>query len=160
LPETLLDRFLLKVEMQAPDEDELEVILQRTTESDIPVVTPVMSAERVTEIAAIASEIGVPPECRKLAVRIVAATRPDHPAAPASVKSYVRRGASPRGAQAMVLAAKARALFAGRGEVLAADIRAAAAAALGHRLALSFEGHAADACPADIVGDVLESVRA
>jgi len=160
LPETLLDRFLLKVEMQPPSEDQLEVILQRTTAAEPPAARPALTAQRLRELTACLAAITVPPEARRLACRLLLATRPDHSTAPESVRQYVRRGASPRGARAMVLAGKARALAAGRGEVRGEDLRALAVAALAHRLALSFEGHAAEIRPADLIRDVLESVTA
>ncbi|NIP84389.1 MAG: AAA domain-containing protein [Planctomycetales bacterium] len=158
LPETLLDRFLLKVEMPSPGEEQVELILDRTTTAELRVVERVLAAERLAEISAVARKIRLPPEARRLAAELLAATRPDHPAAPESVKRYVQRGAGPRGAQAMVLAGKARALFAGRSDVGLDDIRAHAVAALGHRLVLNFEGHADEACPAQIIRDVLEMV--
>jgi len=160
LPRTLLDRFLLKLDMHFPSEDELETIIQRTTETSAPAVKRVLSAERVTEISDVVREIGVGSDARRLAVRLVSATSPDHSAAPELVKRYVRRGAGPRGAQAMVMAGKTRALFAGRSEVSTDDIRAFAEAALRHRLVLSFEGHAEDVRPAAIIRAVLESVSA
>jgi MoxR-like ATPase len=92
------------------------------------------------------------------AVDLVVATHPDQPTAPDPVRRYVRFGASPRGAQALVLAAKAAALLDGRPSVAAADVRAMAVPALRHRLLLGYEaaadGHSAD----DLVAAVLDAV--
>ena len=90
--------------------------------------------------------------------RLALATHPESDGATPAAKQYVRYGASPRGAQAMLLSAKVRALCDGRANVAYEDIRAAAPAALRHRLVLNFEGQAQGANPDDIVADVLEHV--
>ncbi len=93
----------------------------------------------------------------RYAATLVASTHPDHPEAPEPVTTYVRYGASPRGAQAMILGGKAMALLEGRPNLAGEDIRAVAKAALRHRLVLGYEA-AADGVTADqLVGAVLEA---
>jgi len=95
---------------------------------------------------------------RRWAVTVVAATHPDSQHAPEAVRRFVRYGASPRGAQAMVLGAKVRAILAGRHFVSCADLRAVAHAALRHRLILNFEGQAENVRPDTLIDKVLETV--
>ena len=92
------------------------------------------------------------------AVDLVVATHPERPESPDAVKRYVRFGASPRGAQALVLAAKAAALLDGRPNVAADDLRAMAPAALRHRLVLGYEAAAAGVTADDLVAEVLDAV--
>ena len=92
------------------------------------------------------------------AVRIVLATHPDNDGATASVRKFVRYGASPRGAQAMTLAAKIYALLDGRFHVAKCDIAKAAADALRHRVILNFEGEAEGVSSDDIIAEVMGSM--
>lgn len=92
------------------------------------------------------------------AVDLVVATHPDRPEAPEGVRRYVRFGASPRGAQALVLAAKATALLDGRPNAASTDVRAVAHAALRHRLVLGYEA-VADGVAADtVIDEILKAV--
>ncbi|HEX5501625.1 MAG TPA: AAA family ATPase, partial [Thermomicrobiales bacterium] len=88
-------------------------------------------------------------------VRLTLATHPDSATAPPAVRKYVRYGASPRGAQAIVLAAKIRALLEGRLNVAFDDVRALAAPALRHRVVLNFEGEADGLTTDEIVAEIL-----
>ena len=106
----------------------------------------------------LARVVNLPPELRKLAVLLVMATQPDCPQAPESVKRLVRYGSSPRGAQAIVLAAKIRTAAAARDQVTRADLLAAVYPALRHRLLLNFEGQAENVPSDQILADVLKVV--
>ena len=88
----------------------------------------------------------------------MSATHATHPQAPESVRRYVRYGSSPRGAQALVLAAKVLAIVEGRGEVTQADLQAAAHPALRHRMVLNFEGQAENVQADRLIDDVLAAV--
>jgi len=93
------------------------------------------------------------------AVRVLQATHPETKEATAQSKKYLRYGASPRGLQAIILAAKIRALLEGRYAVAIDDIRAVAAPALRHRLILNFEGEAEGVKADAIIAEILKSTR-
>ena len=156
LPPAQVDRFLLKLLMGPPDAQQLERILEMTTDATPAKLCAVVDGPRVLEMGQLVRHLPLAAEIRRRAVAIVAATSPDNPQAPPSVRRYVRYGASPRGAQALVLAAKVRAILDGRYHVSDDDLRAAAHAALRHRLTLNYEGQAeevrSDALIAEILG--------
>ncbi|MHC4251135.1 MAG: AAA family ATPase [Planctomycetota bacterium] len=158
LPEAQLDRFMLKLKLGLPDEKELVEILARTAEAAEPNVGAVASAEEVMAMQALAREVPVASSVRAYAARLVLATHPDREGAPGGVKRYVRHGASPRAAQALVLCGKVHALLAGRMHVGPSDVRRSAAAALRHRLVLNIEAHASGADADAIVAEVTEAV--
>ncbi len=102
-------------------------------------------------------EIPVGKDIQDHLIRIVRNTHPENEKAPDKVKKYVRNGASPRAAQAMLAAARVRALLDGRFHVAREDVDAVAGPALCHRLILSFEGEAEGIKPADLVKSVIRS---
>jgi MoxR-like ATPase len=157
LPEAQLDRFFFKLLVQFPKMDELESILDRTTEAAQPKAEPIFDGERILALGALVRQIPVAPEVRRYAIHVVMATHPDHELASPMAKQFVRYGSSPRGAQAIILAAKLRAILDGRYHVAREDIRAVAPMALRHRLILNFEGQA-DGVPTDaVVANVLKT---
>jgi MoxR-like ATPase len=142
LPEAQLDRFFLKLHVGFPSGEELHQILERTTTDYSAGVKPVISKPEVLGMQALARSVPVARHTQDYAVRLLLATHPGDSAAPELVRRYVRTGASPRGAQAMLLAAKIRALFDGRFAASIGDVKAAALPALRHRVLLNFEGEA------------------
>jgi MoxR-like ATPase len=158
LPEAQLDRFLLKLHVAFPSHDELHRILDRTTGDSEPTVRAVLTHEELLTVRATVREIAVARHVQDYAVRLLEATHRDRPGANPLVKRYVRYGASPRGAQACLMAAKARALIAGRVHVAIADVRAVALAALRHRVILSFEGEAEGITTDQVLTETLASV--
>jgi MoxR-like ATPase len=158
LPEAQLDRFLLKALVPFPSADDLVGIVDRTTGVGAADVRAVADANRLSAMVELTREVPVVEHLTRHAVDLVVATHPDGPTAPESVKRYVRFGASPRGAQALVLAAKATALIDGRPNVAAADLRTMAVPALRHRLVLGYEATAAGVTADQIVADVLATV--
>lgn len=142
LPEAQLDRFFCKLVVKYPEPNDLETILDRTTEAIDPKATPVLSGERILEMARIARQIPVVAEIRRYGIGVVLATHPDQAIAPEITRKYVRYGASPRGLQAMILGAKIKAILDHRYHVARDDIRAMALPVLRHRLILNFEGQA------------------
>jgi MoxR-like ATPase len=161
LPEAQLDRFFFKVLVPFPRHADLEEILQRTIRPAAPERTPkpVAAAADVERMLRVAREVVVAPHLATYAVRIILATHPKENASPATVKQYVRHGASPRGLQALVAGAQVRALLEDRFNVSREDIQSVALPALRHRLILGFEAQA-DGVTADrLVGDVLTSVQ-
>ncbi len=158
LPEAQLDRFMFKVHVPFPTEDDLTVILQRTTGSDRPAASVAAAADDVLAMQQLARAVPIAPHVTAYAVALLAATHPDQPRAPELVREYVRYGSSPRGAQALVAGAKVRALLDGRYNVSVEDLRAVAMPALRHRVILNFEGEAEGITADAIVRTILDSV--
>ena len=157
LPEAQLDRFFFKLLVQFPTVTDLESILDRTTEAGRPTVQPVFDGERILALSNLVRQIPVAPEVRRYAITVVMASHPDHELTAPMAKQFVRYGSSPRGAQAIILAAKLRAILDGRYHVAREDIRAVAPMALRHRLILNFEGQA-DGVPADaVIANILKT---
>jgi MoxR-like ATPase len=156
LPEAQLDRFIFKLRVRYPDAEELHTILDRTTSGEAPKIDKVLSEPAV--LLNLRDSIRMVPIARDVqdcAVRIVLATHPDNERATASVRKFVRYGASPRGAQAMTLAAKIYALLDGRFHVSKSDIAKAAPDALRHRVILNFEGEAEGISSDEIIAEVM-----
>ena len=158
LPEAQLDRFLLKLHVPFPARDEIHTILDRTTGAASPEVRPVLTRERVLELRAVVRDVAVARHVQDYAVRLIEATHPNRGGTSELVQRFVRYGASPRGAQALLVAAKARALFEGRPHVSADDIRTMLAPALRHRLILNFEGEAEGITTDRIIEAVADAV--
>jgi MoxR-like ATPase len=118
----------------------------------------VAAAAALLAMRDLAREVPVASHVRDYTSAIILATHPEHPAASPMVKKYVRYGASPRGAQAMILGGKVLALVAGRYNVAFDDVRKMAPPALRHRLILNFEGEAAGVKTDDVVADALSHV--
>jgi MoxR-like ATPase len=160
LPEAQLDRFLLKALVPFPSADDLTAVIDRTTGDASPAVERVADAGRLAAMIELTRQVPIAEHLTRHAVDLVLGTHPDDPSCPGPVKKYVRFGASPRGAQALVLAAKAAALLDGRPNVAAEDLRAVAPAALRHRLVLGYEATADGVTADELVADVLEAVPA
>ena len=159
LPPAQVDRFLLKVLLGPPDAQQLERILELTTDATPVKLRAVVDGPRVLEMGQLVRQVPLAAEIRRRAVAIVAATGPENPQAPPSVRRYVRYGASPRGAQALVLAAKIRAILDGRYHVSADDLGAAAHAALRHRLTLNYEGQADEIRSDALIDEILSGLK-
>ncbi len=155
LPEAQLDRFLLLVRVGYPTAAEERNILAMTTGTAGGAVPCVMEAEDVLALQHDVRGGYLSEDLLGWITTLVRATRPDDPAAPADVATYVRWGAGPRAGQALVLCAKARALLHGRLAATREDIAALAAAVLRHRLLLSFAAEADGKSADDIVGALL-----
>jgi MoxR-like ATPase len=158
LPEAQVDRFFFKLAVRPPSCDEMEQILDRTTEASSAITRKIVDGRRIGEMAELVRQVPIAREVRRWAVSVVAATQPDGHRAPESVKQYVRYGAGPRGAQAMVLAAKVRAAREGRPSVSTADLRAVCHPALRHRLILNFEGQGDAVDPDALIDHVIQAV--
>jgi MoxR-like ATPase len=156
LPEAQLDRFFFKLEVPFPTREELHGIVDRTTSNHQAEVKPVASERDIIEMQALVRRVPVARHVQDYAIRVLQATHPRSEEATALVKRYVRTGASPRGVQAMLLAAKISALFAGRFAASIDDVKEAAAPALRHRILLSFEGEAEGIRPDSVIAEILE----
>jgi MoxR-like ATPase len=155
LPEAQLDRFLLKLNATYPGADELSEIVDRTTGAPMPAVEPVLSAGELLELRELTRSVVIADHVKDYAIRMVLATHATNGHATPMVRRYVRHGASPRGLLAIVLTAKALALFAGRINVSFDDLAAAAPAALRHRILLNFEGEAEGIDVEDLIAQVI-----
>ncbi len=160
LPEAQLDRFLFKLLVLSPTFEDLSVIVNRTTGVPLPPINPVLEGETVMQMRTLAREVPIAPSVEEFAIKVVLATHPDSVHAPAPIRQFVRYGSSPRGAQAVVVAAKIRALLAGRYNVAIEDIAEVALPALRHRLILNFEGEAEGIAPDTLVQAILDKIKA
>jgi MoxR-like ATPase len=154
LPEAQLDRFLVKVLVAQPSEDELCAVLARTTGRDHAPPPRVMGRDEVMMLRGLCRDVAVAEPIARFAARLVRASDPSDAQAPELVKRAVKYGAGVRGAQSLVLAAKAHALCEGRAHVSFADVTTVAKPALRHRIIRSFEGEA-DGVTTDAIVDAL-----
>ena len=158
LPEAQLDRFLFKVMVPFPSEEDLVAIMDRTTGAEAVTASKVCTADEIVEMQRLARAVPIAPHVTAYAVSLLAATHPDGGRAPGLVKDYVRYGGSPRGAQALVTAGKIYALLDGRFNVSTDDIRAVAMPALRHRIILNFEGEAEGITSESAIRAILDAV--
>ncbi len=158
LPEAQLDRFFFKILVRFPGEADLTEILRRTTTSFETTVERVATGGAILQMGQLAREVPISSGVSDYVVRLVMATHPDSPRSTPSVQRFVRYGASPRGAQAIVLGAKIRALTHGRLNVAFDDIRAIAMPALRHRIILNFEAESNDISSDDVLRQLLADV--
>ena len=156
LPEAQLDRFFLKLNVTYPSIQQLEDIVERTTQDDATTLQNILDAERVGEMKEFVRTIPVAAHVKNYAARLVLATHPNSDYATDLAKRYVLYGSSPRGAQSLVLGGKMKALLEGRYNVSFDDLRTIAIPSLRHRVILNFEGAAAGIEQASIVSEILE----
>ncbi len=159
LPEAQLDRFLLHVKVDYPDEAEERAIIDHTTGSAQAEVPRVMHGEAVLGLQARVRQVHLGDDLLTWITRLVRATRP-HADAPAEINQWVRWGAGPRAGQALVLTAKARALLHGRLAATREDVLALAAPVLRHRLLLSFVAEAERKTADDAIAALLRAMPA
>ncbi|WP_437630938.1 AAA family ATPase [Sorangium sp. So ce854] len=159
LPEAQLDRFLLEIHVMYPSEAEEREVARRTTSGKPPAIAPVLKAAEVRAIGRLVPKIPVTDEAVDLAVRLTRATRPGTERAAQEVRDYVRYGAGPRGSQALVIAAKARAALRGEAAADVDDVRALLIPALRHRIVLSYRAEADGVRDVDVLSAVERSVR-
>ena len=159
LPEAQLDRFFFKLVVEYPDKQDLHTIIDRTTADSTPTPQAVIDKTRIMDMRELVRRVPLARQIQDYAVRVVLATHPENAEATPLSKQFMRYGASPRGLQAIILAAKIRALLEGRYAVAIDDIRHVAAPALRHRLILNFEGE--DECvKADtIIAEILKATK-
>jgi MoxR-like ATPase len=173
LPEAQLDRFLYKVRLNYPDEAELTRIISSTTGPEEAGVEPVFSVadapEQIESLKKLVRDVMAAPAMETYAARLVRATQPQHSRFVADeakavhdemVNRYVMFGSSPRGAQALILGAKVRALLDGRANIAREDIEGIAVSALAHRIMLNYAAHSDGIDASHIVERVIKSVRA
>lgn len=138
LPEAQIDRFFLKIDVPFPDEDVLDEVLRTTTGSDRQEVAPQFEAHEIPRLHALVRAVPVAEDVRKSVARFVTATHPDRTRHD-EVRTHVRFGISPRGAQSWLMAAKGHALLRGRFATDLTDLEATLLPALRHRIQLGFD---------------------
>ena len=158
LPEAQLDRFMFKVLVPFPTKEELGAIVDLTVKDGGQEARRVIGAEELMDMRAAARAVPIASSVQDYALRLVLATHPDGGEAPEVTRKYVRFGASPRAAQAMLSAARVRALAKGRYNVSFEDIRLIAPACLRHRMVRSFEAVSAGMDMEKILREMLSAV--
>lgn len=151
LPEAQMDRFLFKLDVAFPNKEELMKIVLSTTDGKVHRASKVMDGKRLLQMREIAQQVPVAEPVAEYLMDLILKTHPENPEAPEVVRQYVRYGASPRGAQAVLQAARIFALLAGRYHVAYEDIKQAAKPALRHRIFLNFEGMTEGKTPDEII---------
>jgi len=159
LPEAQLDRFMLQVDVSYPSEDEEVRFVSQMTAEYRPALRKVLTPERILDLQELVLRVPVADHVLKHAVALCRSTRPD-PGAPDFIRKYVSWGAGPRASQNLVLAAKARAILAGRYAASLEDVRALAMPVLVHRVVRNFHAEADGVGPRDLIRQLLDTVRA
>ena len=163
LPEAQLDRFLLKLVIGYPSTKDLSRILRQTTVADAASLTPVLPLARapgwILAARRLVREVLVASTIEEYVVRIVTATRPIEGGAEQPAKRWLRYGASPRGAQAILMGAKVFALLEGRVNVSFDDIDRMVLPALTHRVVLSFEAEAEQRSAVEVLTELTTPLR-
>ena len=151
LPEAQMDRFLFKLDVAFPNKEELMKIVLSTTDGKVHRASKVMDGKRLLQMREIAQQVPIAEPVAEYLMDLILKTHPENTEAPEVVRQYVRYGASPRGAQAVLQAARIFALLAGRYHVAYEDIKQAAKPALRHRIFLNFEGMTEGKTPDEII---------
>ena len=160
LPEAQLDRFFFKLSLGYSNRQELAEILDRTTTGAEPTIESVLDGPRILEHQRLVRQVVIAPHIQDYAVRLVLATNPGGDLATPMVNQFLRFGASPRAAQALVLAGKVNALLESRANVSIDDIRGVVLPAMRHRCLLNFEGEAEGKTTDEILLNIAETLPA
>ncbi len=158
LPEAQLDRFLFKLHVEFPSEDEILGILRRTTSDMEITIEKIADAKAIIRMRQLVRRVPIAEHVERYIIRLIRATHPGTPDAPEMIKRYVELGAGIRGVQAITLTAKIKALLDRRYNVAFADVRSVALPALRHRILLNFEGEGEGIKTDEIIKHVLECV--
>jgi len=158
LPEAQLDRFMFKLLVEYPSLEDLNEILKRTTEKITIEPDKSLDKEQIVSYIQLIREVYIAPHVRDYASRLILATHPQTEFASSLVTRYVRYGASPRGAQALILSGKIKALINNRVNVSFDDIKNSALPAIRHRMILNFEGEAERKTTDEIVTEILANI--
>ncbi|MEE2937430.1 MAG: MoxR family ATPase [Planctomycetota bacterium] len=156
LPEAQLDRFLFKLVVGYPAEEDYRTILRRTTSNNEVALNPVSNAETIIRMRQVVRSVPVPDHVETEAIQLVMATQPGSEYARPLVNEVVSLGASPRGVQSLILAGKVRALLDGRFAVAGEDLKAVAPDVLRHRILVNFHGMSDGVTPDDVIQEVLK----
>jgi MoxR-like ATPase len=158
LPEAQLDRFLFKVDVPFVTRDELNEIVNRTILKSRIELTKLLDGPRIMHLRSVLQKVVVAEPIRDFACRLVLATHPETEFSPEGIKKFVRWGASPRAAQALIRAARVRALSQGRAHVSFEDIRHFATEVLKHRTLLNYDGQAENIPVGTLIQECVETL--
>ncbi len=158
LPEAQLDRFFFKLHVPFPGREDLRQILEMTTGGAVDKRRAVLDREAILQMQQLVRQVPVARHVQDYAIRVLQATHPDGPDAPDLAKRFVRYGSSPRGGQALLLAAKIRALMDDRYAPSVDDVRLVSYPALRHRVLLNFEGEAEGVKTDQVIDAILKAV--
>ncbi len=158
LPEAQLDRFMFKVVVPFLNRDELNEVVSRTILRTAVEIPKLLDSDRIMSLRKILEKVVVTDALRDYAVRLVLATHPGTDFAPPRVRQFVKWGASPRAAQALIRAARVRALAEGRAHVAFEDVRHFAGEVLGHRMLLNYDGQAENLDLAELVQECVKNL--
>ncbi len=159
LPEAQMDRFMFKLIMEFPKMDELKDIVNMTQITMDETATAVIDGPTVLEMRKLASTVPVMDEIMEYAMRLVSGTHPELATSPASAKKYVKYGASPRAAQALITCAKVRALMNGNYNVSYDDINALAYPVLRHRIKINYSAINDHLTVDDVIGMLIKETK-
>ena len=149
LPEAQLDRFLFKIRVEFPDREELRAILGLTEGQEPPQIHSLLNGEELIQAKNLIAQIPIAGAVMDYILDLVMATHEEN--------VYIREGASPRGAQAMIRAAKARAFLEGRLNVSFEDVKKVAYPALRHRILLSFDAVSEGISEDEVIRQIIEA---
>jgi MoxR-like ATPase len=159
LPEAQLDRFMFKVEVPFLSRAEMNEVVSRTILKKAADLQKILDGPRILELRGVLDKVVVADPLRDFAVRLVLATHPTSEFATETVKRYVRWGASPRAAQALIRAARVRALAEGRAHVAFEDIRHYSEEVLQHRVLLNYDGQAENVRVATLIQECMQHLK-
>ena len=158
LPEAQIDRFFFKLKMNYPNQDELEKIIDKTTEDYQYELSRVIGADSILKMKSLVKKVPVASHVKNFTTRLVLASHPDSKHATDRIKEYVLFGTSPRGVQSLILAGKVSALIDGRYNVSLEDIKDVAKPALRHRMALNIRGETEGVDADELVDEILSTL--
>jgi MoxR-like ATPase len=157
LPEAQIDRFFFKLKIDYPNQEELQEILEKTTEDYHYELNRVIGAESILKMKSLIKKVPVASHIKAFATRLVLVSHPANEHATDRIKEYVLLGASPRGVQSLILAGKVSALLDGRYNVSLEDIQDVAKPALRHRMVLNIRGETEGVDVDELVDEILNS---
>ena len=158
LPEAQMDRFMFKLVVPNPSLEELIAIVDMTQKTMAEVAAPACNGDELLAMRRTANQIPVAEDVMKYAMTLCSATHPDSECASEAAKKYVRLGASPRAGQALISAAKVKALMKGRFNVAFSDLNELAYPVLRHRMKMNFEAIAERVSPDDVITMIVAEV--
>ena len=158
LPEAQMDRFMFKLIVPDPSLDELMQRVDMTQKTRAEVAETACNGEQLLKMRETANQIPVAQDVLRYAMILTAATHPDGECAAEAAKKYIRVGASPRAGQALISAAKVKALIKGRFNVSYSDVEELAHLVLRHRIKMNFEAIAERVSPDQVITMILDEV--
>ena len=159
LPEAQMDRFVFKLMMEYPTDEELFDIVKMTQVTMEESAEAVLDGATIMEMRALAASVPVMDEIVYYAIRLVSGTHPEIEKASDTAKKYIKNGASPRAAQALITCAKVRALINGNYNVSYEDIEALARPVLRHRLKINYNAVNDRLTVDDVIGMLMKEIK-